>query len=251
MTGVQTCALPIWVALLISYLANIWSRVRHVCSNYFDFRKIKPRLESIEDADASMTIYSKASENCYKDQSIAEWGDVKSEPFGYLTPKPFSQHDRLATKKCTFSLSMCDRIFYILLKTDYIMILDHHVEPPMQGRIYCKLHDSFEHSIDNCNMFHQIVQSAIDKGRLDFGEIHIDDQSISIGLDGKVILHRPPQADSFEDEQVHTEDDGIESSKKQIIHGHVEDILEGESSIKASPRISSTGGQQQYSEIDA
>ena len=112
-----------WVALLISYLANIWSRVRLVCSNYFDFKKIKPRLESIGKANASMTVYSKASENCYKDQSIAEWGDVKSEPFGYLTQKPFSQHDRLASKKCTFSLSMCDHIFYMLLKINYTMIL--------------------------------------------------------------------------------------------------------------------------------
>ena len=160
--------------------------MRHICSNYFDFRKIKLRLESIVKADAKMMVYSKASENSYKNQSIAEWGDLESEPFGYLTPKPFSQHDRLANKKCTFSLSMCDRIFYILLKIDYIMILDHHVEPSIQGRMYCKLHDSFEHSIESCDMFHQIVQSAVDKGRLNFGEAHIDDQSILIGVHGKL-----------------------------------------------------------------
>ena len=62
-----------WVALLILYLANIWSQVRHVCSNYFDLRKIKPSLESIEEADASMIAYPKASEKHCERQSIVEW----------------------------------------------------------------------------------------------------------------------------------------------------------------------------------
>ena len=66
-----------WVALLISYLANIWSRVRHVCPNYFDFRKIKPSLEYIEEADASMMAYPKASEKHCENRSVAELGDVE------------------------------------------------------------------------------------------------------------------------------------------------------------------------------
>ena len=138
--------------------------MRHVCSNYFGFRNIKPSLKSFEKADASMTAYSKASEKNCKRKSIAKWGDVKSGPFSCLNQKPFSQHDRLNYEKCTYSLSMCDNIFDILLKNNYIVILDHHVETSVQGRMYCKLHNLFEHSIDNCNMFHQIVQSAIGKG---------------------------------------------------------------------------------------
>ena len=78
-------------------------------------------------------VYSKASENHCKSQSIAEWGGVELEPFGYLTQKPFSQHDRLVNKKCTFNLSMCDRIFDILLKIDYIRILNHNIGPSLQG----------------------------------------------------------------------------------------------------------------------
>ena len=37
-----------WVALLASYLAYAWSQLRHVCSNYFDFRSLKLRLNSFE-----------------------------------------------------------------------------------------------------------------------------------------------------------------------------------------------------------
>ena len=138
----------------------------HLCYNYFGFRNQKPRSNSFAEADANILTYSKPSEKECKRQFIAEWGDAKPEPFGCLVPKPFSQQDRLKNKKCTFSLSMCDHIFDLLLRIYYIRILDHNVEPSLQGRMYCKLHDSFEHSIENCNMFHQIVQSAIDKGRL-------------------------------------------------------------------------------------
>ena len=75
-----------WVALLISYWACTWSQLRHVCSNYFRFRNLKPRLESFERTDGSIISYSKTSEIECETQCIAEWGDAKSEPFVCLTP---------------------------------------------------------------------------------------------------------------------------------------------------------------------
>ena len=90
---------------------------------------------------------------------------------------------------------MCDQIFALLLKNNYIRILDHHVKPSIQGRMYCKLHDSSKHNFEDCNMFRQIVKSAIEKGRLKFVETPRDDQSIPIGHDGKKFLHWLLQAD--------------------------------------------------------
>ena len=86
---------------------------------------------------------------------------------------------------------------------------------------------------------------------MNFGEAHINDQSNSIGLDGKDLLHWLPQAVSFEDEQVHAEDGGIESLRKEVIHGHMKDILEGGNSIDDTPMTSSPGGQQGDWKIDA
>ena len=100
----------------------------------------------------------------WKTQCIAEWGDSKSEPFICLSPKPFKQQDRLGNKKYTFNSSMCDQIFDLLLKNNYITILDHPVKPSIQGRMYCRLHDSSKHNFEDCNMFRQIVISSIDKG---------------------------------------------------------------------------------------
>ena len=86
---------------------------------------------------------------------IAEWGDTKSEPFVCLTPKPFSQQDRLENKRFAFNSSMFDQLFDLLLKNNYIRILDHHVNPSIQGRMYCRLH-SFKHNFEDCNMFHKL-----------------------------------------------------------------------------------------------
>ena len=97
---------------------------------------------------------------------IAEWEDAKSEPFMCLVPKPFSQEDRVQIWKYTFNSNMCDQIFDLLLRNNYIRNLDHHVEPSIQRRMYCKLHDLFKHNFEDCNMFLQIVKSAIEKGRL-------------------------------------------------------------------------------------
>ena len=122
-----------WVAFLASYLAYAWSQLRHVCSNYFDFRNLKPRLKSFRKTDASIVSYLRTSEKECEREFIAEWEDAKSEPLVFLTPKPFSQQDQLENKRYTFDSNMCDQIFDLLLKNNYIRILDHHVKTSIQG----------------------------------------------------------------------------------------------------------------------
>ena len=143
----------IWTSLIISYLANIWSEMRHAFCNTFDFRNMKPRYESVEETDGVIIPYSKTSEIECETQRIAEWGDAKSEPFVGLLPKPFSQQDRLENENYTFNSNMCDQIFDLLLRNNYIRILDHHVKPSIQGRMHCRLHHSFKHNFEDCNMF--------------------------------------------------------------------------------------------------
>jgi hypothetical protein len=85
---------------------------------------------------------------------------------------------------------------------------------------------------------------------LQFFETQADSQSILIGFDGQELLQSLPLADSYDDEKVHTEDNGIKLSSEEIIQEHIEDSLEGGCSIEATPRTSSTGGQQQNSKIN-
>jgi hypothetical protein len=148
---------------------------------------------------------------------------------------------------------MCDHILDVLVENIFIRISDHHVLPSMQGQMFCKLHNSFKHSTKDCNMFRQIVQSAIDKGRLSFAETHVNDQLNSIGLDGNNLLNRLLQTDSFKGEKVSTGEDGLKPSSetRDIAEVHVEDILVGEKSIQVASETSSTGGQQGDAKIDA
>jgi hypothetical protein len=60
-------------------------------------------------------------------------------------------------------------------------------------------------------------------------------------LDGKKLLHRLSLANSYNDEEVHTNDGGIKSSSKEIVQEQTKDILEGENFIHATTKTSSTG----------
>src|ERR1041385_6311127 len=243
-----------WVALFVSYLDYTWSQLRHMCSNNFRLRNLKSRLNSFEKTDAIVVSYPKVSEMECKTQCIAEWGDSKSELFVCLPPMLFSHKDRLENKRITFDSNMCDRIFDLLLKNDYIRNIDHDLKPSIQEQMYCKLHDSFKHNFEDCNMFRQIVKSAIDSGRLKLVKTPRDHHDIPIGPDGKKFLqflHRLLQADSFKDKKVKTTGDGIKLSRTQIIPERNDDILEGENSVKVTMKTPSTGGQQANPKIDA
>jgi hypothetical protein len=41
-------------------------------------------------------------------------------------------------------------------------------------RAYCKFHNLFSHAINDCNVFHRQVQSAINEGCSTFHEMQVD-----------------------------------------------------------------------------
>jgi hypothetical protein len=108
--------------------------------------------------------------NC---KGVAQWIDNKTDPFVYLALKPTPQKNRLKKSKYTFDFTFCDHVFDILLKNSFIKIIDYNALPSIQNLeelTYCKWHNSFNHNTSSCNMFHRVIQSAIDKRRLRFCE---------------------------------------------------------------------------------
>ena len=93
---------------------------------------------------------------------------------------------------------------------------------------YCKLHDSFNHSTQNCNMFRKIIQSAINSGRLKFAHAQENDLLESIGLGDKKLQNWPTSANSCNNENIgKKEDSNSFNNEKDIVHElQVEDILE-------------------------
>jgi hypothetical protein len=134
---------------------------------------------------ASLSKLRPSKSNC---KAAAEWIDNKSDPFVCLALKPTPQKNRLNKLKYSFDFTFCDHVFDILLKNNFIRIIDHNVLPSIQNLeelTYCKWHNSFDHNTCDCNMFRRVIQSAIDKGRLKFSKAQQMDQLDSIGLDGK------------------------------------------------------------------
>jgi hypothetical protein len=136
------------------------------------------------DGDTSSKLKLPIS-NC---KGVAEWIDNKYDPFVCLALKPTSQKNRLKKSKYTFNFTFCDHVFDILLKNNFIRIIDHSALPSIQNLedlTYCKWHNSSNHNTSNYNVFRRVIQSTIDKGRLKFSKAQHMDQLDSIGLDDK------------------------------------------------------------------
>jgi hypothetical protein len=102
--------------------------------------------------------------------------------------KSTPQKNRLKKSKYTFDFTFCDHVFDILLKNNFIRIIDHNDLPfieNLEELTYYRWHNSSDHDTANCNMFRQVIQSTIDKGRLRFSEAQHMDQLDSIGFNGK------------------------------------------------------------------
>ena len=67
--------------------------------------------------------------------------------------------------KFTFDVSKYDRIFDKLLKLGHIK-LSHAIPPPdeLKRHAYCKLHNSFSHATNDCNVFRRQIQSVVNEG---------------------------------------------------------------------------------------
>ena len=116
------------------------------------------------ESDDDVVISSKASDRRSTRKGIAEWINEESEQFICSALKPSPQKHRLEKIKYTFDLTLCDDLFDILLEKNFIKPLDHKVlmsSLDAKELEYCKLHNLFGHGTQNCNIFCQIIQSAL------------------------------------------------------------------------------------------
>jgi hypothetical protein len=77
--------------------------------------------------------------------------------------------------KFTFDVAKCDKIFDELHKVGCIKM--SHTIPPLgelKQKAYCRWHNSISYAINDCNVFHQQVQSAINEEWLSLKEMQVD-----------------------------------------------------------------------------
>jgi hypothetical protein len=66
-----------------------------------------------------------------------------------------------------FDIAKCDKIFDYLLQEKQIKLSSGHVTPSseqLKKHAYCKWHNSYSQATNDCNVFRQRVQLAINKG---------------------------------------------------------------------------------------
>jgi hypothetical protein len=128
-----------------------------------------------------------------------------------LNPTPTKREDI----KYNFDFSKCDRVFDTLVQGKIIRVRDGHVIPPpeeLAGRSYCKWHNCFSHSTNDCNVFRRQIQSAIDDGRLIFTKcsktkLDINPFPISaIDFENQKILVRSDQTESTKEKNIIIDD---------------------------------------------
>lgn len=94
---------------------------------------------------------------------LAEWVRNKkpiSCPFGKKEPERFG-----------FDITKVDKIFDLLLQEGQIKLLAHHKIPSaeeLKNMRYCKWHNVGSHDTNDCRVFRQQIQSAIEKGQIKF-----------------------------------------------------------------------------------
>jgi hypothetical protein len=91
---------------------------------------------------------------------MTEWIGQKSEPFVRSALKLFIPKNWLKKIRYTFDLTLCDDIFEVLLKHTIIKLPGHKFIPSphdLEGRVYCKWHNSFDHSTSSCNVFCLVI----------------------------------------------------------------------------------------------
>jgi hypothetical protein len=113
----------------------------------------------------------------------------------------------------TFDVAKCDRIFDYLLQEKQIKLPSGHVIPSpkqLKKHAYCKWHNSYSHTTNDCNVFRRQVQSVINEGRLKFVEssqMKLDKDPFSANMnmvepEGKKVLVRPSQAEMTKGKEV-------------------------------------------------
>jgi hypothetical protein len=90
---------------------------------------------------------------------VADWVDTpKNKPMSCAFLKPESR--KKEDLKFTFDVSKCDKLFDVLLQNKIIRLKGGHVVPATEQLIrkkYCKWHDSFSHTTNECNYFHRQI----------------------------------------------------------------------------------------------
>jgi hypothetical protein len=140
-------------------------------------------------------------------------------------------------------VTKCDRIFDELAKLGKIKF--SHIIPStdeLKRRTYCKLHNTFSHATNDCNVLRRQIHSAINEGRLVVPAIQIDQNTFpvhTLELSNPKVLIRPHQAESAKGKNVVI---GEERHEKEVLQNKIPRVV---------AKASTLGGQDKEKGADS
>jgi hypothetical protein len=148
------------LGMLARRIANLESQYRY--SRYNKVQKAAnvgfefgPPFEDIESEDEEEENDEIAAVNwAWKHSEYIPWAKAKSVD---------------DNKKYSFDISHANKIFDFLLEKGQIKLTGNHKIPSaeeLKKKKYCKYHNSYNRSTNECRVFKELIQRAIDKGRI-------------------------------------------------------------------------------------
>jgi hypothetical protein len=147
-------------------------REKYVSHNFESLNQLVSQMiqETAKSYEPRRNFQKKVSYVDYSDSEdednmigLAEWVKGKktvSCPFGKKEPEKFG-----------FDITKADKIFDMLLQQGQIKLSQFHTIPSaeeLKRMKYCKWHNAMSHDTNDCKIFRQHIQSAIEQGRLKF-----------------------------------------------------------------------------------
>jgi len=142
-----------------------------------EFESLSHLVQRISDQDIKAFEPRKASNKKVSFVDEATSSDSDEEPFIGLVECmkkkkamscPFGQKE---PEEFAFDITKADRIFDFLLQEGQIKLSPNHVIPSaeeLKKIKYCKWHNATSHNTNECKVFRQQLQSAIESGRIKF-----------------------------------------------------------------------------------
>jgi hypothetical protein len=162
------------------------------------------------------------------DTSDDESGDVYAAEFAWSSKDKTHTYASLKSIhrnrrdeiKFTFVVSKCDKIFDELLSIGKIKL--SHTIPSIEDlkkRDYCKWHNSYSHTTNDCNVFRRQIQLAINEGQLCLKQMQVDNDPFPVSvidLQGAKVLVQPEQAESTKGKNVIIDEERPKSYEDKI-----------------------------------
>ncbi|XP_050888874.1 uncharacterized protein LOC127094047 [Lathyrus oleraceus] len=155
-----------WFTTLPQHSIHTWNQLETMFHEQFYTGQIKISLKELANFDENEIDLAELKQGPpYACKVLA--------PSNGKNPIEPENNDKFPKKTYTFDVTKYDEIFDLLVKDGQMIVPSGAKVPPLEQRKkirFCKYHSFLGHKTSQCFLFRDLVQNAIQEGRLKFGD---------------------------------------------------------------------------------